>query len=186
MDKLGVQRAVLIGNSMGGRIAWRFAAEHPERVSKLVLISPDGFESKGIEYGKKLEVGTMVRLMRYTLPKAMLRANLGSAYADPAAMTDSILQRYYDLMLAPGVRDAIIARMEQTMLVNPEPLLRRIEAPVLLLWGEKDALIPFANAADYMRLLPHSRLAPLANTGHLPQEEAPERSLAPVKAFLGE
>ena len=52
LDRLGVVRASIIGNSMGGRIAWRFAAAHPERMDKLVLISPDGFASPGAAYGK--------------------------------------------------------------------------------------------------------------------------------------
>ena len=48
--------------------------------------------------------------------------------------------------------------MAQTVLVEPEPLLRRIQAPVLLLWGEKDQMIPFNNAADYTKNIPNSRL----------------------------
>jgi pimeloyl-ACP methyl ester carboxylesterase len=52
MDQLGIQRASLIGNSLGGRIAWNFAAMHPDRVRSLVLISPDGFASPGFEYGR--------------------------------------------------------------------------------------------------------------------------------------
>ena len=51
MDRLQIEHAVLIGNSMGGRIAWRFAAAYPERTRKLVLISPDGFASPGFRYG---------------------------------------------------------------------------------------------------------------------------------------
>ena len=184
MDSLGLVRATYIGNSMGGRIAWKFASAHPERVSKLVLISPDGFASPGIEYGKRTEVPILVKLMRYTLPKAFLAPNLAAAYADPAFMTKALLDRYYDLMLAPGVRDAIIARMEQSVLTVPEPDLRRIEAKTLLLWGEKDALIPVSNAADYVRVLRYSNLVTLPGVGHLPQEEAPEASLKPVLDFL--
>jgi pimeloyl-ACP methyl ester carboxylesterase len=71
------------------------------------------------------------------------------------------------------------------MLSDPAPILRRIRAPVLLVWGEQDAMIPFRNAADYLRLLPDSRLAAMPGVGHLPQEEAPERALEPVRAFLG-
>jgi pimeloyl-ACP methyl ester carboxylesterase len=87
-------------------------------------------------------------------------------------------------MLAPGVRDAMIARMEQARLEDPEPLLRRIAAPTLLVWGEKDAMIPLANADDYLRLLPDGRLVAFPDLGHVPQEEAPALSLQPVKAFL--
>ncbi len=184
MDRLGVARASLIGNSMGGRIAWWFAAHHPERVDKLVLISPDGFASPGFEYGKKPEVPASLALMRYALPKALLRMSLAPAYANPQAMTDALATRYYDLMLAPGGRDAMLQRMAQTILVDPLPWLQKIQAPTLLLWGEQDAMIPFTNAADYVKAIPNVSLMPLPGLGHLPQEEDPVRSLVPVRAFL--
>lgn len=184
MDGLGIQRAVLVGNSMGGRLAWNFAAQFPQRVDKLVLISPDGYESPGYVYGKRPEVPAFVRMMRYVLPKSFLRMNLLPAYADPSRLTVETVDRYYDLLLAPGVRDGMIGRMEQTVLVPPGPVLQRIEAPTLLLWGEKDALIPIANAADYQREIPLATLIVLPGLGHVPHEEAPAESLAPVEAFL--
>jgi pimeloyl-ACP methyl ester carboxylesterase len=88
------------------------------------------------------------------------------------------------LVLTPGSRAALLARMEQTILVDPEPLLRRIEVPVLLVWGVKDAMIPVANSADYQRALPAAELVTFADLGHLPHEEAPAESLRPVRAFL--
>jgi len=185
-DRLGVERASLVGNSIGGRIAWTYAATHPERVDRVVLISPDGFASPGFEYGQPPDVPGLLGLMQVALPRGMLRSNIAVGYADPAALTDATLTRYHDLMRAPGGREALIARMKQTVLVPPEPLLQRIEAPVLLLWGEKDAMIPFANAADYQRVLPDSRLVALPTLGHLPMEEDPALSLPPVRAFLCE
>jgi pimeloyl-ACP methyl ester carboxylesterase len=149
-----------------------------------VLISPDGFASPGEEYGKRQPVPSMVRLMRYALPKPLLKMNLQPAYGDPAKLTDDILTRYHDLLLGPGNRDAMIARMEQTELVEPEPLLRSIMAPTLLLWGQKDAMIPVANADDYLKSLPNAKLVVLPGLGHLPQEEAPETSVVSLKQFL--
>lgn len=184
MDALAIRKASIIGNSIGGRIAWRFAADSPERVDKLVLISPDGYESPGFEYGKAPAVPVMVKMMRYVLPKSFLRMNLEPAYADPARLTDEAVTRYYDLMLTPGARDAMIARMEQTVLTPPEPYLKRIEAPTLLMWGEKDAMIPITNAADYRKALAQSELVRLPGLGHVPHEEDPDASLPPVKAFL--
>jgi pimeloyl-ACP methyl ester carboxylesterase len=184
MDRLGVAKASVVGNSMGGRIAWTFAAEHPERVDKLILISPDGFESPGFEYGRKPDVPSTVRLMRYVLPKPLVKMSLAPAYGDPKVMTDDLATRYYDLMRAPGVRDAMIARMEQSMRFDPVPRLERIRAPTLLLWGEEDRMIPFANAADYVKAIPGAKLVPLPGVGHLPQEEAPQRSLEIVRDFL--
>jgi pimeloyl-ACP methyl ester carboxylesterase len=184
MDRLGLSRASVAGNSIGGRIAWAFAALHPERIEKLVLISPDGFASPGFEYGKEPDVPVTVKLMRYALPKWLLRMSLAPAYANPSVLTDELTTRYHDLMLGPGSRDAMIARMEQTVLVDPVPLLKKIAASTLLLWGEQDALIPFGNSADYMKAIPRATLASLPGLGHLPHEEAPEQAIAPVRAFL--
>ena len=184
MDTLGVDRATLIGNSIGGRLAWRYAAAHPNRVDKLVLISPDGFASPGYEYGKAADVPSIMTMMTVVLPKSMLRDNIAIAYADPSRLSAATLDRYFDLMLAPGVRSAMLARMEQTILVQPEPLLATITAPTLLLWGEKDGMIPIANAADYLKAMPNATLARLSTLGHVPHEEAPAESLAPVLAFL--
>jgi pimeloyl-ACP methyl ester carboxylesterase len=109
---------------------------------------------------------------------------MAPAYADPAFVTADLAARYHDMLLAPGVRTAMIARMEQAVLVPPEPILRTIAVPTLLVWGEKDALIPFTNAADYLRVMPRATLVSFPELGHLPHEEAPARSLAPVRAFL--
>ncbi|EED34016.1 hypothetical protein NOR53_1496 [gamma proteobacterium NOR5-3] len=184
MDELGLARAALVGNSIGGRIAWRMAAMYPQRVSALVLVSPDGFASEGFEYGKAPEVPAVMGLMRYALPKSVLAMNLAPAYADANKLSEDRVTRYHDLMLAPGSREALLQRMAQTVLVDPEPLLRQISAPVLLLWGESDRMIPVGNAADYQAALPNSRLVRLPDLGHVPQEEDALRSAAPVRKFL--
>ncbi len=184
MDRLGIQQASVIGNSMGGRLAWMFAAKSPTRVSKLVLISPDGFASPGFEYDRAPEVPAALPLMRFVLPKFLLRANLALAYADPARLSEKEVQTYDDLIRAPGVRAAMIDRLRQTILQDPLPLLRTIQAPTLLLWGEKDAMIPISNAQDYRSAIPHCELVVLPTLGHVPQEENPDVSLPPVLAFL--
>jgi pimeloyl-ACP methyl ester carboxylesterase len=92
--------------------------------------------------------------------------------------------RYWDFMRAPGVRQAIIDRTSQTILEDPVPLLRKIEAPTLLLWGEKDGMIPISNAANYMAALPHATLLRLPGLGHVPQEESPGSIIPAIKDFL--
>lgn len=186
MEHLKVEKAHFIGNSLGGRLAWKFASQHIDRVNKLVLVSPDGFASPGFEYGKPAEVPFVMNLMQYLLPKSMLRSNLEIAYDDPKNLTDPVMDRYYDLMLAQGNRKALLDRMRQTVLVTPEPYLKRITVPVLLLWGENDRMIPASNAQDYLTALPNAQLVKLENLGHVPFEESPDRSLIPVINFLNE
>ncbi len=78
----------------------------------------------------------------------------------------------------------MIARMAQSIRFDPVPRLATIRAPTLVLWGEEDRMIPFANAADYVKAIPGSTLAPLPGVGHIPQEEAPQKSLEIVRRFL--
>lgn len=184
LDRLGVARADVVGHSMGGRLAWKLAAEHPARVRRLVLVAPDGFASPGFAYGKPPEVGPTLRLMKHVLPRPLLRASLEPAYADTARLSEDSVTRYHELIRAPGARDALLARLEQMVLQEPTPWLRRVQAPTLLLWGEQDAMIPVANAQDYLHALPHVQLQLLPQVGHLPQEEAPAQSLPPVRSFL--
>ncbi|WP_298290828.1 alpha/beta fold hydrolase [Novosphingobium sp.] len=186
MDQLGVQSAALIGNSLGGRFAWEFAARYPARVTRLVLISPDGFASPGFEYGKAPEVPLLLEAMPWVGPRSLVRANLAPAYADEKALTEQTLTRYRDMLLAPGVRRAILDRTRQTVLTDPSERLKTIAAPTLLLWGEKDAMIPVSNAADYQRLMPNAALVRLPGLGHVPFEEDPARALPPVERFLAE
>ena len=184
MKHLGIEKAVLIGNSIGGRIAWRFAAEFPAQTSKLVLISPDGFASPGFQYGQVPRVAAVFQLMKYFLPRVLVGANLATAYADPSRLSNTVADRYYDLLRAPGNRSAMIERMQQTILNDPTPMLRRVRARTLIVWGKQDRLIPYGNSADYMAALPNAELVSFDSLGHVPQEEAPAQSLAPVEKFL--
>ena len=184
LKALQIPKVVLVGNSMGGKFAWQFAARYPNQVAKLVLISPDGYASPGIEYGKKPDVPAIADLYRYFFSKTFLAMNLEPAYANPKALNDALVNRYYDLMLAPGVRGAILARMQQTVLQDPVPSLASIQVPTLLIWGEKDAFIPISNSNDYLKIMPNVKRVSLPNIGHLPQEEQPSIGLAALKEFL--
>ncbi|RPH45261.1 MAG: alpha/beta fold hydrolase [Burkholderiales bacterium] len=184
LDARGLSRVTLVGHSIGGRIAWRFAAEHPDRIERLVLVAPDGFASPGFEYGRAPEVPTVLTAMRWVLPRAALKANLEPAFADPAMLDDALLTRYHELMLAPGNREALLHRMRQTVLEDPVPRLATIRVPVLLVWGERDAMIPVSNAGDYLRALPDATLERLPGVGHLPQEEAAQASAGALVRWL--
>jgi pimeloyl-ACP methyl ester carboxylesterase len=187
MDQIGVNRASLIGNSMGGRIGWKFAAAHPDRVERLVLVSPDGFASPGFAYDRAPETPFLMWALPYVDPtRSLVKAGLAAAYARADALSEATVTRYHDLLLAPGVRRAIVMRMAQTIQHNPVATLARIKAPTLLLWGEKDAVIPIASAPGYVQTLQRATLVRLPNLGHLPFEEDPAASLPPVQRFLSE
>ncbi|MEL6665045.1 MAG: alpha/beta hydrolase [Pseudomonadota bacterium] len=184
MDDLGVEDAALIGNSLGGRIAWSFAASQPERVSKLILISPDGFASAGFEYGRAPDVPLAGSIVRYALPEWAVKRGLNSAFANPEKLAPETLQRYYDLLHGEGTRSALLRRMKQTILEAPEQRLGSILVPVLLIWGEEDRIIPLENASKFLAAVRDITLVTLPNVGHLPQEEAPEAAIDQILDFL--
>jgi len=190
MSQLGVARANLVGNSMGGRIVWKFAAQHPERVNRMVLVSPDGVGDRAKAEAPqaqepKSETPWLMRALEYVAPpRSLVKAGLSAAYARLDALSEATLTRYRDLLLAPGVRQAIVARMGQLSARDPAPILTRIKAPTLLLWGDRDAVIPIGDADAYLRDLPHATLVRLQNLGHVPFEEDPAASLAPLQKFL--
>jgi pimeloyl-ACP methyl ester carboxylesterase len=184
LDQLGIATADVVGSSMGGRIAWSLAAAHPARVRRLVLMAPDGFASMGRSYGATPRKPLMAYVLPYTLPEPLLQRMLRSTYGDPERMTDGVVSRTRDMLLAPGVRQAIIERMGDNVLTPPEARLRGLAAPTLLLWGEKDRAIPVSHAADYLRELPDARLVALPGIGHVPMEEAPAATVAAIRAFL--
>jgi pimeloyl-ACP methyl ester carboxylesterase len=184
LDALGIARAHVVGSSMGGRIAWRFAADHPERVERLVLMAPDGFASPGLEYGRAPRVGPLMQLLPLTLPKPLVARGMAPAYADPSAMTPDLVERYHAMLIAPGVRRAILDRMQQHVLVPPEPILAGIRAPTLLLWGAQDRMVPATNADDYLRAMPDARSLVLPGVGHVPMEEVPAAVADAIRAFV--
>ncbi len=184
LDALAIPRAHVAGHSFGGRLAWKLAALHGARVDRLVLIAPDGFQSLLFRYGRPTHVPFIFHLARHVLPRSLVRMALMQAYADPRRVTEALVERYHDLLRAPGVREASLARLSQTVLEPPEPLLRRIQSPTLLLWGERDHIIPPTRAGDFLRAIPKARLARLPGVGHLPHEEAPRASLSILREFL--
>ena len=184
VDQLGLSRMTVVGHSMGGRLAWHFAAAHPSRVDKLVLIAPDGFPDPQAKSDQTYDVPAWMGLVRYTLPRWMIKKGVATAYADPSRLDDDTVRRYHDLLLAPGVRGAVLARMAQTCNRDPLPWLQRLTMPTLLMWGDQDGMIPVANAMDYQRAIPHAQRVVLPGVGHLPHEEQAQTSLQVLRDFL--
>ena len=183
-DKLGLDKFSVIGHSMGGKMAWSLSAAQPGRVQALVLMAPDGFpETKDIGT-KPYEVPAIMGVIQYFLPKYMVRKSIEPAFAEADALNDALVNRYFDMLRAPGVRGAILERSNQTIYTDPVPRLKAIKAPTLLIWGEQDQMIPSTNAQSYANVLSNSTTVIVPKLGHLLQEEQPEKGLAAVIQFL--
>ena len=183
-DKLGLEKFSVVGHSMGGKMAWSLAASQPERVQALVLMAPDGFPETNDIGTKPYAVPAIMGLIKYVLPKYLVRKSIEPAFAEADALNDALVNRYYDMLRAPGVRGAILERSNQTIYSDPVPRLKAIKAPTLLIWGEQDQMIPSSNAQSYANVLSNSTTVLVPILGHLLQEEQPEKGLAAVTQFL--
>jgi pimeloyl-ACP methyl ester carboxylesterase len=169
---------------MGGKMAWSLAASQPERVQALVLMAPDGFpETKDIGT-KPYEVPAIMGIIKYVLPKYLVRKSIEPAFSDADALNDALVNRYFDMLRAPGVRGAILERSNQTIYTDPVPRLKAIKAPTLLIWGKQDQMIPSTNAQSYANVLSNSTTVLVPKLGHLLQEEQPDKGLTAVMQFL--
>ena len=184
VDKLGVSELSVIGHSMGGKIAWTFAAAHPDRVKALVLMAPDGFPQPEAIGTKPYAMPAIMGLMKYCLPRYFVRKSIEPAFANESALDDKMVSRYHDMLRAPGVRAAILERGNQTIYTDPVPRLKKIKAPTLLLWGEEDKMIPSSNAASYAGVLAQSQTVFIPKLGHLLHEERADIGLARLVEFL--
>ena len=187
LDRLAIARCVLAGNSLGGQIAWSVAAAHPQRVERLVLVDAAGypFEPQSVPIGFQMaRLPILAPLMRNTLPRGLVERSVRNVYGNPAKVTPELVDLYADMTLREGNRRALGLRMAQRLAVAPERIAT-LKLPTLILWGGQDRLIPPDNAQKFARDIPGSRLVMFDDLGHVPHEEDPVRTVAPVKAFLG-
>ncbi|MDC1080583.1 alpha/beta hydrolase [Flavobacteriaceae bacterium] len=187
MEKVGISEFVLAGNSLGGSIAWHYASNHQKQVKQLVLVDPGGFPSKkGKPFVFKLaEMPIVNQLLKHITPKSFIRNNLEQVYYDDSKITSELVERYHQMILREGSRDAFIER-SKIAFKDETALLKKINIPTLILWGENDIWIPVENGLKFDAKLSNSRLVIMKETGHIPMEERPEESLAHMLDFLNE
>lgn len=187
LDALHVQHFVVAGNSLGGNIAWRLADVEPARVERLILVDAAGYPFKSSEVPLGFRIARtpgINRILKHILPRSLIEASVRNVYGDPARVTPELVDRYFELALREGNREALGQEFAQ---FDPGASAERIKAvkqPTLILWGGLDHLIPPDNAQNFQRDIAGSKLVMFDDLGHVPQEEDPARSVAAVQAFL--
>ncbi len=175
LTALGVERSACLGHSFGGRVAIRLAAEAPARVSKLVLVASAGIRApRGARYYARLGV---TKLLKRVLSLPLW----GAAGA-------RLLARRLERVGSRDYRTAGAMRPTLVRLVNEDlaPLLPAIQAPTLILWGDRDTEVPRRNAEILQAGIRGSRLVVFEGAGHFPFLDLPKDFCDATKAFLQE
>jgi len=190
LDKLQVQQVVLAGNSLGGQIAWETALAYPQRVSRLILVDSAGFplQSTSVPIGFRLaRIPALAPLIGKILPRQMIESSVRNVYGNPQLVTPQLVDRYYQLTLREGNREALVQRFSQ----HDDPALNQarvsqISIPTLIIWGGQDGLIPPQHAVQFNAAIKGSQVVMFEQLGHVPQEENAPATASAVAKFLAE
>ena len=183
-----VERFHLAGNSLGGFLAWFYAAHYPERIDKLILIDPIAYPQplpKIIAFAALPVIG---EIARHYAPRFLVEQNVREVYGNPRTVTPETVDRYYDLLLHGENRSAMVAYFRRIKAfakdVRIASMVRRIEAETLLMWGAKDRWVPPALIELWQRDVRNLKVRVYPTAGHIPMEELPEETAGDALAFL--
>jgi pimeloyl-ACP methyl ester carboxylesterase len=188
--KLGIQKFSVVGNSLGGFIAWWYAIKYPEHIDKLVLIDPASYPQDlpfivGLASGKLF--GAAAHL---STPRFIIKRNIRKVYGNPDNVTDETIDRYHALLLREGHRHSMVQYFRVLRkYADTEELVQHIpeiKAKTLLMWGEKDRWVPPALIERWQHDLPEIEVKTYPEAGHIPMEEYPEETARDAFAFLAD
>lgn len=186
VDALGLQKFSLGGTSLGGTVAMHYAARHPDRVERLVLLSPGALEGRAMQReGRRLPAAAGI--LKHITPRALATYMLRTRVGDPAKVTDQMIDRWYDMWMREGQRAAILARLNSYSSADIAAIVARIRAPTLILWGEANPQTPIAQATELRRMLSGAAstvLITYPGVGHMANEEAGEQIGRDIRAYL--
>jgi len=186
MDALGIERAAVLGHSMGGAIAMRFAIHHPERVERLVLVDSatvsEMFRARNLGVAWRPVAPLFAPLF---LNRSVIQRALRSAVHDRAVLTPEMVDGHLRPLRVKGhLRAQLKQLIDRRRDVPFDPA--QIRAPTLILWGEHDRVIKLSTGEQLARTIPHARLVVIRSAGHMPMEEQPELCNRELLTFLEE
>ncbi|MEY3541565.1 MAG: hypothetical protein RLZZ204_377 [Bacteroidota bacterium] len=186
LSAIGVEEYIIAGNSLGGSIAWNQALSYPDKVKQLVLVNSSGYPKKnekgniGFKLASMPVIGDV--LVKFT-PRSLIRKSVEDVYADKSKVNEQLVQRYYDLLLREGNRQATLDIFKQRKYASSEKI-KSIHTPTLIIWGEEDQLIDVSNAYLFKKDIQGSELVIIPKTGHVPMEENPSVFLTALNKFI--
>ncbi len=188
MDALGINKAILVGNSAGGTVSIQTALYYPERVEALILVDAAVYQTGGSPSWLELIQNTpqMDRLGPLFVRSIAKDGNaaIERAWHNPNLITPDIFEGYRLPLQAENWDIALWELNKTTSHRNLEETVKDILIPVLVLSGDDDHLIPLENSIRLAEDIPGAVLVVFKDCGHLPQEECPEEFLAAIIEFI--
>jgi pimeloyl-ACP methyl ester carboxylesterase len=185
---LNLEKFHLAGNSLGGFIAWYYAANYPQHVDKLILIDPIAYPQELpfiINFASKPFWGWVASR---DAPRFIIKRNVRKVYGRPHRVTDETIDRYHELLLREGNRKSMVEYFRTLKKYSTnEEICKRIadvRAPTLLMWGQDDRWVPVELVDRWRQDLRNVEVKIYETAGHIPMEEIPDETVVDAYAFL--
>jgi pimeloyl-ACP methyl ester carboxylesterase len=179
MAELKIQKASLIGNSMGGWVTGLFAIKYPAKVEKIVLVDAAGLTPKVVDYNQIYQLNTSTR--------DEVRANLKLIFANPLyANNEALVDQFLTQRVLAGDGQTINSLIESIKRQEDflDNRLGEIKKPTLIIWGKQDGLLPLADGEKFSKGIYGSQLIVFDQCGHVPQVEKAKEFNEAVLKFL--
>jgi len=188
MDQIGVDRAIVAGNSFGGALTWKLAHDHPNLVRKMALLDASGYPRTNAETKipiafRLARIPIVRNVMSKVTPRSLFASSLKNAIADDNLVDDAYVDRHFELFLKEGNRRAFSEKNGYPSAIESEKI-KDIKIPTLIMWGEEDTFVPVENAYKFQADLENDTMIIYPNIGHIPMEEIPTQSFRDFFNFV--
>jgi pimeloyl-ACP methyl ester carboxylesterase len=188
MDKLGMDKAILIGNSAGGAVAMNTALTYPDRVQGLVLVDAAIYSGGGAPSWMRPLLGTPQLQRLGPLSGRFLASSggrlVGMAWHDPSKVTPDMLEGYRKATQAQDWDKGLWELTKASGELNLGARVAEVKQPTLVITGDDDRIVPTKDSIRLAGELPNAELVVIPECGHTPQEECPEAWLEAVTKFV--
>lgn len=189
MDAQKIDRAILVGHSLGGAVALEVAHDYPSRVSKLVLIAPGtyrlNFPAVANWAARMPVVPRAIASLSTTSPRIRM-ASFRHALGDPSHMDEKQTTAILQTTRIKGSTDALVAMAASARASDLPQNLGNVTTPTLIIAGDKDPAVPIKHASWHQHALPNAQLVVLEGKGHIPHVECPDTVNRLMLDFMGE
>ncbi len=184
MDRLGVAKAGLVGTSSGAIVAFRLAAERPERFERLVLLNAAGLPRTAATNPLRQRIQTAETPVQGSLE--FWRQSLRQNFADPARLREAFVAQVHDFNRREGQAQEARIFLKTFSTGDPQGVLGRLRMPTLVLWGETGVTLSHLEAEVFLQWLANApaMVKKYPDAGHYPQVEQPEKVAADIDAFM--